>query len=382
MMETPNALYPDHDGRSDSRSSEVQSKKDSHLYKVLKKRKHTPPVVFLKTHKTGSSTVQNLLFRKGEMDRATFAFPHHTFQFSYPDKFREDFVEQLPEGSTHFDILCSHMRLNVEPLKRLMPRNAIYITIIREPVGTFESVFSSYASTVPAFVLAKEAAVNGSALSAFLESPESFWDPTEPGNSLGNNPVSFDLGLDTQLWNFSWQADVTLLKETFQLVMIAEHFDESLVLLADLLNLKLKDLSYVRHNARSTKDVAPLDNTMKAKIRAWNSQDALLYDMFLKLFWEKAGQYGLERLSRNVALLRASTKRIRQKCVARKEAPSEEVDSFTRPWRTDSVTILGYRIQKNLTKQEQRFCMRLVLPEHQYHQHLYLQQYGRAMRTV
>lgn len=87
MMETPNDLYQDHDGRSDSWSSDVQAKKDSHLYRVLKKRKHMPPVVFIKTHKTGGSTVQNLLFRIGERGRATFAFPHHTYQFSYPDKY-------------------------------------------------------------------------------------------------------------------------------------------------------------------------------------------------------------------------------------------------------------------------------------------------------
>lgn len=274
------------------------------------------------------------------------------------------------------------MRLNVGPLKQLMPPNAAYITIMREPVGTFESIFSSYASTVPAFILAKKAAGNGSALLTFLESPESFWDSTEPGNGLGNNPVSFDLGLDTQKWNFSYHADVTLLKETFQLVMIAEHFDESLVLLADLLNLGLEDLAYVRLNTRSAKDITQLDGITKAKIRAWNSQDALLYDVFLELFWEKVAQYGLERMTRNVALLRASTKRIRQKCVARKEVPPEELDDSIRPWQTDSATILGYQIQNKMSKQEQRFCMRLVLPEHQYHAHLYFQQYGRTMRTV
>lgn len=62
----------------------AEAKKD--LFEILRRGRHTPPVVFLKTHKTGSSTVQNLLFRMGEMHGATFAFPSYTYQFSYPDK--------------------------------------------------------------------------------------------------------------------------------------------------------------------------------------------------------------------------------------------------------------------------------------------------------
>lgn len=277
------------------------------------------------------------------------------------------------------------MRLDVEQVKQIMPPNTTYITILREPLQTFESVFSYYTSTIPAFTLAKkvaETAEHKSALSVFLESPESFWDPKEPENGLAKNPMSFDLGLNSQQWNSSWPADLTLLKETFQLVMIAEHFDESLVLLGALLKLELEELAYLRLNTRSPKYVTLLDDITKARLRAWNSLDVLLYDFFLKLFWEKAEQYGLERLNRDVALLKVSTDRIRQKCVARKGVPPEELEDFIRPWQTDSVTILGYQIQGNLTKHEQGFCMRLVLPELQYHAHLYFLQYGRDMRAA
>lgn len=290
-----------------------------------------------------------------------------------------DFVDELPEGSSHFDILCSHMRLDVGQLKRIMPPNAVYVTILQEPVQMFESVFSYYTFAVPAFTSAKKAAGHRSALSVFLESPESFWDPNERGNGLGKNPMSFDLGLDNQCWNSSRPANLTLLEETFQLVMIAEHFDESLVLLGDLLNLDLEELASVSHNARSAYSLSPLDDFTKAQIRAWNQLDMLLYDFFLQVFWQKAERYGLDRLNRDVALLRASTERIRQKCVARKQVSPAELDDLIRPWQTDSVTITGYHIQKNLTKQEQGFCMRLVLPELQYHAHLYFQQYGRAV---
>uniref|UniRef100_A0A667ZSJ5 Galactose-3-O-sulfotransferase 4 n=1 Tax=Myripristis murdjan TaxID=586833 RepID=A0A667ZSJ5_9TELE len=360
---------------------------DSHVngYNMQMTRKISPPVAFLKTHKTGSSTVQNLLFRMGEREGATFAFPYYTYQFSYPDKFRAEFVDELPDGASQFDIICSHMRLDLGQLKQVMPPNTIYFTILRDPLQTFESIFSYYASTIPAFTLAKkaaEAAENKSALSLFLESPESYWDPKEHGNGLGKNPMSFDLGLNSQQWNSSWPADLTLLEETFQLVMIAEHFDESLVLLGALLKLQPEELAYVRLNARSTQDVTQLDDKIKARIRSWNNLDVVLYDFFVQLFWEKAEQYGLKRLKMEVARLRASTERIRQGCVAREGVPPGELEDLVRPWQTDTVTILGYQVQGNLTQQELGFCVRLVLPELQYHAHLYFQQYGRDMRAT
>lgn len=297
-------------------------------------------------------------------------------------RFEADFVDELPEGSSQFDILCSHMRLNTEELKKVMPPNTVYVTILRDPVQTFESVFSYYTFSVPAFSLAKKAAettANRSALSVFMESPESFWDPKLPENGLARNPMSFDFGLDLQHGN---AANLTALAEAFHLIMIAERFDESLVLLQALLKLKLEELVYVHLNARSARSITPLDETTRARIGAWNLLDIQLYDFSLKLFQKKVEQYGAERLKREVDLLRASSSRIRQKCVARRDVSPEELEELVRPWQSDSATIVGYNVRDNLTKEEQGFCMRLVLPELQYHAHLYFKQYGRAMRPV
>lgn len=296
-------------------------------------------------------------------------------------RFRAEFVDEFSSSSSHFDILCSRMRFHLSELKKVMPPDPIFITILRDPVQTFESVYSYHSSSIPAFTSARSSAGNKSALSVFLASPETFWDPKNPNNGLAKNPMTFDLGLNSQVWNSSWSADLALLEETFQLVMIAEHFDESLVLLGALLNLELEELAYVRLNSRSIKDVTPLDDATKAKIKSWNYLDVLVYDFFVQIFWEKAKQYGLERLKGEVELLRESTERIRQKCLVRWGVPPEELEDLVRPWQTNSLIILGYEVQGNLTKQELGFCIRMVLPEHQYHAHLYYQQYGQDMRA-
>lgn len=290
-------------------------------------------------------------------------------------------MDELPGDSAHFDILSSSLRFDLSELKKAMPPDPIFITILRDPVHTFESIFAYHSSSIPAFTAAKIAASNRTALSIFLNSPETFWDPKIPQDGLAKNPMTFDLGLNNHVWNSSWPADLALLEETFNLVMIAEHFDESLVLLGALLNLELEELAYVRLNSRAVKDIHPLHETTKAKIKAWNNLDVLMYEYFKQIFWEKAKQYGRLRLQREVKLLRACTERIRQKCLARRGVPPEELEDLTRPWQTNSLTILGYDVHKNLTKQEQGFCLRMVLPEHQYHAHLYYQQYGRDMKA-
>uniref|UniRef100_A0A8C2CI88 Galactose-3-O-sulfotransferase 4 n=1 Tax=Cyprinus carpio TaxID=7962 RepID=A0A8C2CI88_CYPCA len=355
-----------------------------HSYLYASWQRAHPPVVFLKTHRTGSSTVQNILFRLGEREGATFAFPSHTYQFNYPDRFRAEFVDELPEVSSQFNLLCSHMRFDLREVRKVMPQNTVFITLLRDPIKTFESVFGYYTSIIPAFFSALRAAANKGrfALSMFLDSPETFWDPKEPGNGLAKNPMSFDMGLNNQKWNGSWPEDLTQLEEAFHLVMIAEHFDESLVLLGALLGLEHADVAYLRLNARAGNCVTELDKNMQEKVRSWNVLDTLLYDFFKQVFWEKAAQFGLERLKAEVARLRASTEKIQQKCVSRVEVPPGELEDLLRPMQTETATIVGYEVRGNLSLQDQGFCVRMMLPELQYHSHLYFKQYGRDMRAA
>lgn len=69
-------------------------------------------IVFLKVHKSASSTVMNILFRFGETHNLTFAFPRGGgFQLFYPYHFLARFVHGFsPRSPRRFNILCHHMR--------------------------------------------------------------------------------------------------------------------------------------------------------------------------------------------------------------------------------------------------------------------------------
>lgn len=69
-------------------------------------------IVFLKTHKTASSSILNILYRYGESRNLTFALPlkKHS-QLFYPHLFSSRFVEGVSSGRLRsFHILCNHMR--------------------------------------------------------------------------------------------------------------------------------------------------------------------------------------------------------------------------------------------------------------------------------
>lgn len=69
-------------------------------------------IVFLKTHKTASSTILNVLYRYGESRNLTFALPLNKHsQLFYPFPFASHFVEGVMSRSVkEFHIMCNHMR--------------------------------------------------------------------------------------------------------------------------------------------------------------------------------------------------------------------------------------------------------------------------------
>lgn len=69
-------------------------------------------IFFLKTHKTASSTILNILYRYGESRSLNFALPlNRHSQLFYPHFFASHFVEGVSSRSVkEFNIMCNHMR--------------------------------------------------------------------------------------------------------------------------------------------------------------------------------------------------------------------------------------------------------------------------------
>ncbi|XP_042565351.1 galactose-3-O-sulfotransferase 3-like isoform X3 [Clupea harengus] len=314
----------------------------------LGKPKHTS-VAFLKTHKTGSSTVQNILFRFAEQNNLTVALPVPAcgHLFCYPQPFSGHFVHP---HTTPPDVLTSHTRLNVGEMRRLMPNGTLYVTILREPAAMFESLFSYYNQECQSF----RRVANGS-LEEFLRQPQLYYRAKEKDSMFARNTVTFDLGGDKDRtpgdaeYARSFAART---EDVFSLVMIAEHFDESLVLLRRLLHWEPEDVLYLKLNMRTDESRLRLQGALPAQIRAWNWLDAALYDHFNASLWRQLERLGLACVEREVRLMRKARDWLVRECfgeatpLLRSAAQIRNKD--LRPWQPSSkVAIVGYDLPVN-----------------------------------
>ena len=85
------------------------------------------------------------------------------------------------------------------------------------------------------------------------------------------------------------KATIQEIYEKFMLVLIFEHFDESLLLLKRKLCWRLDDVLYLRcqYAKDSTYKLSPQSVKLKHMIKTWNSADSSLYQFFNETLWEE-----------------------------------------------------------------------------------------------
>ncbi|KAF6733169.1 Galactosylceramide sulfotransferase [Oryzias melastigma] len=323
-------------------------------------------IMFMKTHKTASSTILNILFRFGEKLKLKFAFPNGRNDFFYPSPFQASQVMNYRPGGC-YNIVCNHMRFNQQEVAKLLPADAVYITILRDPVDLFESSFHYYHKAVP-FTWS----IDGeNKLAEFLQNPQAFYSPEAFNSFYLKNILTFDFGFDNNLEADDPQVTehIRYLSERFDLVLIVEYFEESLILLKDLLCWSTEDILYFKLNARRSSSVSKLDPELRAKALQWNGADWKLYQHFNASFWARVEAYGRERMNRDVQELRRRNEEMRARCVEGGAAvEAQNIHSrHLLPWQPiGEKSILGYNLRKDIEPNFRNICEKMLTPEIQY----------------
>uniref|UniRef100_A0A8C3Y571 G3ST4 sulfotransferase n=1 Tax=Catharus ustulatus TaxID=91951 RepID=A0A8C3Y571_CATUS len=321
----------------------------------------------------GFSSLVNLLSRYGESRRLRFALPHR-YQFGYPAPFRAERVRGFGPGA-RFDILCHHMRFHLAEVQRVMPNDSFYFSIVRDPGTLGESAFSYFRAAAPAFR-------NSPSLDAFLASPSRFFRPGIRGNHYARNLQWFDFGLPEPTNPEEIPKILARLERVFPLVLLAESFDESLVLLRHRLCWPRDSVDLFPHNSRGSRQVSP---AQIRRLRAWNSLDWALYSHFNRTFWRQAEEFGLERLSREVAEIRRRRRFLAGKCLrGGGPVPAQAIpDGNLRPFQPPGGgKILGFALKEGLGEEERELCGRLAMPELPYKDLLERRQFGAQNGTA
>ena len=104
---------------------------------MLRRSKHFRSVIYINTHKTGSSTLSRILYSYGVMNGLNFAHE--------PDKeiFQDGIIDPsklLPKPAWEpYHIICQHFVYNRSVLRTFMPKKSFTFTSMRQPVELFMS---------------------------------------------------------------------------------------------------------------------------------------------------------------------------------------------------------------------------------------------------
>jgi len=314
-------------------------------------------IFFLKTHKAGSTTVQNILLRYGERNNLTFALPKQpaAHVFNYNIKFNPTMVRPSPTGD--YNILCNHLHFAESGVREIMPENTKFVAIVRNPVDLFESIMSYYAKDVRAFQRIPGNSTR-TKMKTFLDNPRKYYGYNMSHyERFARNAMMYDFGFDNSEEDENViQGWIDYLDRTFDLVLITDYFDESMVLMKDELCWNMGDIEYLKSNSRS-KNVESISDWLGAeyvdKLREWNKADWMLYKHFNATFTKKLDAFGRDRMAAEVSKLQNANKRLERNCLSG--------DSSVRTvFKTVEIT------KYKLKEESDEFCQDLIRTERQY----------------
>lgn len=247
----------------------------------------------------------------------------------------------------------------------VMRSDTKYITILRDPVYQFESTFN-YMELYRFFKLTNYS----NPMQVFLRNPHGYLkNLTRTVKSfpesmhLVRNGMFFDLGLSPSAQDDDEEIRnaIKKIENEFSLVLIMEHFDESLVLLKREFCWDLDDVIYIKQNQRKTRgnntSSKVLSSQLKNMIRNWNRADVLLYQHFNKTFWERIKRHG-EGFYKDLADLKRKNLEMFNDCVS----PEEVTEIAFRL----SGQIRGFKLNEKVSRYNRYFCEKLLTNEIDY----------------
>ncbi|XP_061684442.1 galactose-3-O-sulfotransferase 2 [Syngnathoides biaculeatus] len=257
-----------------------------------------------------------------------------------------------------------------------MPSDAFYFSIIRNPVAMMESIFIYYKS-IPAFHKTQS-------LDDFLDNRFQNYSSSVLNNHYAHNIMAFDFGFNNNvsaaIEDFEERTNryIAAVEQDFQLILISEYFEESMILLKHSLCWSFDDVVSFKLNSRNERTRHSLLPMTAEKIKRWNALDWRIYTHFNRTFWHKVDTLiGREQMKVEVAHLKRLQAKLANTCLADGGPvdPLQVKEARLKPFQYGAAVIQGYNLNPHIDAQTKTKCERLITPELQYTDRLYTQQF-------
>ena len=343
-----------------------------------------PNIIFYKTHKTGSSSIQNIMYRLALKHKMAIIWSKGPgTNCGHPGGFRAKGMLNK-EGTGR--MIANHMRSNDEIYRMMDPniKNTFEFTILRHPFSLLKSAYNYYNHTSSCFYDSKTF--------TDLVDRYDYYSHREAGvqKPYCHNGISFDLGYDKHLFHLLDDQEakqkrideiVQSLDKKMNLVLILEHYWESMVLLKDALGISYEDVMSFKLNRvlpGEKETLGDLNNgnmdDYREKVRKALPIDTAIYDHFYAIFRSKWRNYGKQRMEDDVQILKFLVRGKGIVCDVIEKIPKgqggeflpeqnipENKVPFHPPNVSTTTLILGPQMSKDHPDYQE--CMDLTLPE-------------------
>ncbi|KAJ8021319.1 Galactose-3-O-sulfotransferase 3 [Holothuria leucospilota] len=271
-------------------------------------------VAYIRTHKTGSTTLTHIVNQYGLLRNLSFCLPKSGSLGRYmiynvtKAKPKMSLLKPLNSSSFNesfprFSMFTLHTLYDRQGMEKVMEPNSRYITSVRDPVKQFRSAFVYYGfengfpdeikkelKSRPIAEKLKEWFRNATSyqqtykLKNMRGEPRYYYTRNSQINDLGYNMKYIDDKAKISKY-------ISKLAREFDVVLITEHFDESLLLMKKELCWDIEDILYFPKNIRFKKS-EPLPPEIQTSIREWNFADLQLFEHFNRTLWTKIRRHG------------------------------------------------------------------------------------------
>lgn len=260
---------------------------------------------------------------------------------SRTELFNKSSILNTPWGHFPVDVFTLHNRWNYNETLALLGSSVITFTIVRDPVNQFESLYSymglslTYGMDLKSFI-------------RVLKDKLNLTDTSRRGSNglFGRNQIAFDLGINPSEFDneFKINKRIEQLDKQFDLVMIAERMEESLILLADLLCWPLEHVKYLELNVRKPEKYVILSKDERETLAHWLNVDSKIYNYFNGKFDDRIAEFNvrtkLHSLENQLKLLQQLNNDLKSRCVIQRVGNEKLKGKFLET----NNNIMGYLI--------------------------------------